>query len=52
MPHPRRLAFVLVVAAAACGTQNLKLAPVKVEPIHMTIDITLHDSDKPTNPKP
>ncbi len=27
---------------AACG-QSFKVEPVKVEPIHMTIDVNLHD---------
>ena len=27
---------------AACG-QTFKVEPVKVEPIHMTIDVNLHD---------
>lgn len=27
---------------AACGTA-FKMEPVKVEPIHMTIDVNLHD---------
>jgi hypothetical protein len=34
----------LTLALAACGTQNLKLEPVKVEPMHLTIDVNLHDS--------
>ncbi len=35
---------------AACG-QAFKVEPVKVEPIHMTIDVNLHDSD-PVAAKP
>lgn len=40
----RRLFLLLVVLASACGTQSVKLAPVTVEPIHMTIDVNLHDA--------
>ena len=39
----RRYLLALLVLAA-CGTQNLKLAPVTVAPIHMTIDVNLHDA--------
>jgi hypothetical protein len=47
----RRWSFpCLVFVLAACGTQNLKLEPVKVEPIHMTIDVNLHDSPNAANP--
>jgi hypothetical protein len=37
---------------AACG-QSFKVEPLKVEPIHMTIDVNLHDSptDRPS-PRP
>ncbi len=34
--------FVLLVLGA-CG-QSFKVEPVKVEPIHMTIDVNLHDA--------
>jgi len=40
--------LVLSVAAlAACGTQTLRVEPVKVEPIHLTVDINLHDGTTP-----
>lgn len=40
----RTSSFVLaVLALVACGTQNLRVEPVKVEPIHLTVDINLHD---------
>jgi hypothetical protein len=46
----KRYRFVaLLVFAAACGTQNLKLSPVKVEPIKMTIDVNLHDANDVTD---
>jgi len=41
-----------VFVLAACGTTNLKLEPVKVEPIHMTIDVNLHDAGSPAKPAP
>ena len=41
-----RLAL-LAVLTASCATQNLKIEPVKVEPIHMTIDVNLHDAAQP-----
>lgn len=36
--------FLLLVMTAACGPMHV--APVKVEPIHMTIDVNVHDSSK------
>ncbi len=41
----KRLAFSMVVATVlgGCGTHNFKLAPVTVEPIHVTIDVNVHD---------
>ncbi len=40
----RLFLLALFVLASACGTQSVKLAPVTVEPIHMTIDVNLHDA--------
>jgi hypothetical protein len=37
--------FTLLLVAA-CGMTSVKLEPVKVEPIHMTIDVNLHDSNE------
>jgi hypothetical protein len=37
------LALLVAVAAAACTSQTLKVAPVQVEPIHVVIDVNLHD---------
>ena len=42
------LAALATLALAACGTQNVRLEPVKVEPIHMTIDVNLHDAPSAT----
>ncbi len=39
------LSFLL----AGCVGQKLKVEPVKVEPIHLTIDVNLHDN-KPGDP--
>ena len=36
--------LVLVVCLTACGTHNVKLEPVTVEPIHLTVDVNLHDT--------
>jgi hypothetical protein len=43
------LSVVLVLCLAACGgLHTVKVQPVTVEPIHMTIDVNLHDgSDAP-----
>lgn len=42
--------YVVGVALAfGCGTQTLKVEPVKVETIHMTIDVNLHDG-RPAEP--
>ena len=41
----RMSSIVLAVfSLIACGTQTLRVEPVKVEPIHMTVDINLHDA--------
>ena len=33
-----------LLLAAGCGLTTMKVAPVKVEPIHMTVDVNLHES--------
>jgi hypothetical protein len=35
---------VAAVALAACGSQTVRVEPVKVEPIHVTVDVNLHDA--------
>jgi hypothetical protein len=40
-------AAAVFVLAAGCGLTTMRVAPVKVEPIHMTVDINLHD-EKPS----
>jgi hypothetical protein len=37
------IARTLATAAlAACGAQTVRVEPVKVEPIHVTVDVNLH----------
>lgn len=43
MKHRAVIIATLLVSTLGCGTQQLKLEPVKIEPIHMTIDVNLHD---------
>ena len=49
-----RILVALLVAAstAGCLYQNVRVEPVKVEPIHMTIDVTLHDAHDQSSPMP
>jgi hypothetical protein len=54
MPPIRRLAAAAAttlaaaaLALAACGATRVNVAPVQIQPIHMTIDVNLHDGDKP-----
>lgn len=44
-PYIYALIATLAVLATACGPSSLRVAPVKIEPIHMQIDVTLHDGD-------
>jgi len=39
--------WILLACLAGACAQTVKLAPVKVEPIHMTIDVNLKDSTTP-----
>ena len=39
-----KLLAACALLAAGCGLTTMKVAPVKVEPIHMTVDVNLHDS--------
>ena len=43
----KMLVWCLLVGAAGCGLNTVKLAPVTVAPIHMTIDINVHDAGAP-----
>ena len=40
------------LAATACLGHTVKIAPVTVEPIHMTIDINVHDESDAAKPAP
>ena len=41
------IALVAVITATGCFAQTIKVDPVHVEPIHMTVDVTIHDSHDP-----
>lgn len=36
------------VALVACGSQTVRVEPVKVEPIHVTVDVNVHDAGSGT----
>jgi hypothetical protein len=40
--------FVAVVLVAGCGATHVKVEPVKVEPIHITVDVNLKDGSGAT----
>lgn len=46
-----KLFAACALLAAGCGLTTMKVAPVKVEPIHMTVDVNLHD-EKPSGDSP
>jgi hypothetical protein len=49
----QRVYFLVLLVLFAIGcTAPIKLAPVKVEPIHMTIDVNLHEDGVASNHKP
>ena len=35
--------LVAILLVGACGAQQVKVEPVKVQPIHITVDVNLHD---------
>jgi hypothetical protein len=35
--------IVTAVVLAACGSQTVRVEPVTVEPIHVTVDVNVHD---------
>ena len=48
----RFLVLICIASAAGCGAL-IKLEPVKVEPIRMTIDVNVHSvADPSSTPKP
>ncbi len=40
----KRSAFFVALVLAACTAQTVRVEPVKVEPIHVTVDVNLHDA--------
>lgn len=34
----------------ACFPQKIQIEPVRVEPIHMTVDVNIHDKANPAKP--
>ena len=38
--------LVLISALAACGTTHVKVEPVTVQPIHVTVDVNVHEQPK------
>ncbi|MDB4960610.1 MAG: hypothetical protein JWP01_609 [Myxococcales bacterium] len=49
MKYALKLSMISVLAAAACG-HTVKVQPITVEPIHMTIDINVHDGEPDADP--
>lgn len=44
-----RRILIAVVLVTGCGATHVKVEPVKVEPIHITVDVNLKDSSpRPT----
>ncbi len=50
----RPIVFLVLttLAATACIGHTVKIAPVTVEPIHMTIDVNVHDQRDAEAPAP
>jgi len=46
----RRLPLALALFLTACGMQTVKVEPVAVQPIHITVDVNLHTD--PAHPPP
>ena len=40
-------ALIALAAGAGCLAQTVHVAPVQVEPIHMTVDVNIRDSRSP-----
>lgn len=38
-----KLLLITLVVATGCGLTTVRVQPVTVEPIHMTIDVNVHD---------
>jgi hypothetical protein len=39
--------LLVMLALAGCGAQRVKVEPLTVEPIHLTIDVNVHDQSQP-----
>jgi hypothetical protein len=50
----RRLMIGLVLASAltGCGASRVKVEPVTVQPIHVTVDVNVRDLPAPSAPAP
>ena len=46
----KSLLLSLFALVAACGTSHVQVAPVTVQPIHMTIDVNVHDGAAEPSP--
>lgn len=42
----KKLALV-VLMLSGCGAQQVRVEPVKIEPIHITVDVNLREQPKP-----
>ena len=43
---------VLLGLLGGCGVQQLRVEPVTVEPIHVTIDVNVHDQSSTPSKRP
>lgn len=46
------IGLVLASALAGCGASRVKVEPVTVRPIHVTVDVNVHDQPAPAAPAP
>ena len=40
-------AIVVGLGMAACAPHHVKVDPISVKPIHVDVDVVVHDGDKP-----
>lgn len=38
--------IVVAVLLAACGAQHVKVEPLQIQPIHITVDVNLNEQDE------
>lgn len=50
----KRIFFAIATSfvVTSCLYQNVRVDPVKVEPIHMTVDVNLHEAHDMRSPTP